>query len=183
MSLSGWKSLRILLCFVGSVPAVRTGTEGTGLAATPWCGVFFSRASLHFLQLRVSTKPSASTEWASPDTVVWLSEGMKKPWVNEALWGCGTLRGASGTPLMGVCLSGCSWCGLQDCRVSEGQLYLFLHKGDPSLAFCPLLPMLGTLFLSFPGEKLLLYLTWEMPVLQSRHCGSRDLSECDSLGF
>lgn len=107
--------------FCGFCPCSEHRDRRRWLCRTPWCGVFFSSASLHFLQFRISPKPSPSTEWTSPDTVPWLSGGMKKPWVTGAVWGCDTLAGASGIPLVGICLSGCSQCGLQDGRVSMGQ--------------------------------------------------------------
>lgn len=85
MSLSGWKSLRTSLCFVGSAPAVSTGTEGAGLAAPPGVVSFSQVLPYIFLQFRVFPKPFPSTEWTSPDTVTWLSRGIKKLWVTGAV--------------------------------------------------------------------------------------------------
>lgn len=111
MSLSGWKSLRTLLCFVGSVPAVSAGTEGADLAA-PCGGVSFSpvhpyvSCSSGYLQSLLPPQNRAFSlhlaEWRHEKTL--------------GYWGCVILTGASGTLLMGVCCLVALGVG---CRIAE----------------------------------------------------------------
>lgn len=108
-----------MLCFVGSIPTVSTGTAGTGHPAPSGVMSFAQVHPYLFLHFRVFLKTSPSTGWTSPDAAPLPSRCVKNPWVTGAVWGCDNLAGATATPLMeGLFLwvllvwAGCRGCGI-----------------------------------------------------------------------